>query len=136
MCGRLRLENDYTEIKVPFKLSKAHPALNFAQRFNGAPAQDFPIIRYDAAAKGRSLTLMRWGLIPGWAKDDKIGYSTFNARSEELAGKPTFRAAWKAGRRCVVPVTGFYEWQKIGPKEKQPYLVRRKDGEMMALAGL
>ena len=135
MCGRLRLENDYSETKIVW-LPKAHSALNYPQRFNGAPTQDFPILRYDPDAKTRTLSMMRWGLIPGWAKDDKIGYSTFNARSEELAGKPTFRGAWKAGRRCIVPVTGFYEWQKITPKEKQPFLVRRSDGKIMGLAGL
>ena len=135
MCGRLRLENDYSETKIVWNPGDKRP-LNYPQRFNGAPTQDFPIIRYESAAKSRTLTMMRWGLIPSWAKDEKIGYSTFNARSEELAGKPSFRAAWKAGRRCIVPVSGFYEWKKITPKEKQPYLVRLNGGGVMGLAGL
>lgn len=135
MCGRLRLENDYSETKIVWNPEDTRP-LNYVQRFNGAPTQDFPILRFDPGARARTFAMMRWGLIPSWAKDEKIGYSTFNARSEELTGKPTFRAAWKAGRRCIVPVTGFYEWQKITPKEKQPYLVRRKDEKVMGLAGL
>ncbi len=137
MCGRLRLENDYSETKIAWN-PKAHRALNYLQRFNGAPTQDFPILRYDPEVEERTLALMRWGLIPAWAKDDKIGYSTFNARSEELTGKPTFRAAWKASRRCIVPVTGFYEWKKLDAKgkDKQPYLVTLKDGKIMGLAGL
>ena len=137
MCGRLRLENDYSETKIAWNPADTRP-LNYPPRFNGAPTQDFPILRYETAGKARTFTMMRWGLIPGWAKDDKIGYSTFNARSEELAGKPTFRAAWKAGRRCIVPVTGFYEWKKLDAKgkDKQPYLVTLKDGKVMGLAGL
>ena len=135
MCGRLRLENDYMEVTNGFRVRDL-ARLNFPARYNGAPTQDLPIVRWDGSA--RTLAMMRWGLIPAWAKHDKIGYATFNARSEELAGKPTFRGAWKAGRRCVVPVTGFYEWKKLDPKgkDKQPYLVRPKDGKMMALAGL
>lgn len=133
MCGRVRLENDYSEIVSGFRIGDAM-RLNVPARYNGAPTQDFPIVT--ASDGGRNLTMMRWGLIPAWAKDEKMAYATFNARAEELAGKPTFRGAWKAGRRCVVPVTGFYEWQKISPKEKQPYLVRRDDGAMMGLAGL
>ena len=81
---------------------------------------------------------MKWGLVPAWAKDEKVAYSTFNARSEELAGKPSFRAAWKAGRRGIIPLTGFYEWKKLDAKgkDKQPYLITRTDGALMAVATL
>ena len=135
MCGRVRLENDYSEIVSGFRVGDAM-RLNIPPRWNGAPTQDYPILRFNPETKACSLAMMRWGLIPAWSKDDKIGYSTVNARSEELAGKPTFRSAWKAGRRCVVPLTGFYEWKKLGPKEKQPYLITRADKKVMAVAGL
>lgn len=77
---------------------------------------------------------MHWGLIPSWAKDPSIGNRIINARSETVAEKPSFRAAFKR-RRCLIPANGFYEWKKIG-KKKQPYYVRRKDGEPFAFAGL
>ncbi len=78
---------------------------------------------------------MRWGLIPFWAKDQKIGYSTFNARAEAIETKPAFRDAYKR-RHCLVPLDGFYEWQTITPKQKQPYAIQRADGDLMGIAGL
>jgi putative SOS response-associated peptidase YedK len=63
--------------------------------------------------------MMRWGLLPHWAKDEKIAYSTFNARAEEFTGKPAFRDAWKNGQRCLVVTDGFYEWKKLDPKGKE-----------------
>jgi len=84
--------------------------------------------------KGRELVNARWGLIPMWAKDEKIGYRTINARADTVAEKPSFRDAYKK-RRCLVVANGFFEWQKVG-KEKQPYLIRLKGGELFAFAGL
>ena len=78
---------------------------------------------------------MRWGLIPSWAKDAKIGNSLINARGETVAEKPAFRAAFKV-RRCLIPTGGFYEWQATGGKHKQPYHIRMRDGRPFALAGL
>jgi putative SOS response-associated peptidase YedK len=78
---------------------------------------------------------MRWGLIPYWAKDLKIGFSTINAMAETVDTKPVFREAFKR-RRCLVPIDAFYEWQKLGPKEKQPYAIALADRSIMALAGL
>lgn len=78
---------------------------------------------------------MRWGLIPSWADDPAIGNRLINARSETAAEKPSFRSAIKQ-RRCLVPVDGFYEWQATGKKTKQPHLIRLKDGQPFALAGL
>jgi putative SOS response-associated peptidase YedK len=77
--------------------------------------------------------MMRWGLLPHWAKDEKIAYSTFNARAEEFTGKPAFRDAWKNGQRCLVVTDGFYEWKKLDPKGKETALRhsnggRRADG--------
>jgi len=83
----------------------------------------------------RALVSLKWGLIPSWAKDAKIAYSLINARSETVAEKPAFRAAFKA-RRCLIPATSFFEWQKTGTKHKQPYAFSMRDGAMFAFAGL
>ena len=82
--------------------------------------------------------MMKWGLLPHWAKDDKLAYSTFNARSEEFTTKPAFRDAWKRGQRCLVVTDGFYEWKKLDPKgkQKQPYAIAMADGSQMVMAGL
>jgi putative SOS response-associated peptidase YedK len=86
----------------------------------------------------RTPKMMRWGLLPHWAKDEKIAYSTFNARAEEFTGKPAFRDAWKRGQRCLVVTDGFYEWKKLDPqgKEKQPYAIAMADDGQMVMAGL
>jgi putative SOS response-associated peptidase YedK len=82
--------------------------------------------------------MMKWGLIPYWAKDDKLAYSTFNARSEEFTTKPAFKDAWRRGQRCLVVTNGFYEWKKLDPKGKlkQAYAVAMADGGEMVMAGL
>ena len=85
-------------------------------------------------ARERSLDIARWGLISCWAKDIKIGFSTFNARAEEIDTKPAFREAFRQ-RRCLVPFDSFYEWKKT-PIGKQPYAIGFKSGRLMAMAGL
>jgi putative SOS response-associated peptidase YedK len=92
-------------------------------------------VRYDPKAGHRALDLMRWGLVPYWAKDIKIGFTTINAMAETVDTKPVFREAFKR-RRCLVPVEAFYEWRKVGPKDKQPYAIALADRSIMALAGL
>ena len=92
-------------------------------------------MRHNFHTGNRDLAVARWGLIPDWAKDIKIGYSTFNARCEDVENKPAFREAFKR-RRCLIPLDGFYEWKKLGPKDKQPYAIALKDGGLMAMAGL
>ncbi len=86
----------------------------------------------------RTPKMMRWGLLPHWARDEKIAYSTFNARAEEFTTKPAFRDAWKRGQRCLVVTDGFYEWKKLDPngKEKQPYAIAMADDGQMVMAGL
>jgi len=91
-----------------------------------------PAIRQ--AEAGREAVLLRWGLIPYWAKDEKFGYHTINARAETVDRKPAFRSAFKR-RRCLIPATGFYEWKKLN-RHKQPYHIRVKDRELFAFAGL
>jgi putative SOS response-associated peptidase YedK len=81
-----------------------------------------------------SLDVMRWGLVPFWAKDIKVGFSNINAKAEGIEKKPAFREAFRQ-RRCLVPVDNFYEWQKT-PSGKQPYAIGLKGGGLMALAGL
>ena len=91
--------------------------------------------RFDEDATPREPVLLRWGLIPSWAKDEKIGYKLINARGETVAEKPSFRAAFKR-RRCLIPATGFFEWQKTTDRTKQPYHITLADGRPFAFAGL
>jgi putative SOS response-associated peptidase YedK len=77
--------------------------------------------------------MMKWGLIPSWSKEPKMLGATFNARAETVEEKPSFRGAWRAGRRCLIVVDGFYEWRK---SDKKPFTIQRADGTLMAMAGL
>ena len=100
--------------------------------YNVAPSQDVLVARNGAAGE-RELALLRWGLIPSWAKDPKIGYRTINARVETVATKPAFRAAFKR-RRCLVAGDGFYEWSVVNGK--QPYYIHMADDAPFGFAGL
>ena len=135
MCGRVKMEGDFSQLKAAFKIPDDQPALNFAASWNVAPTDSLPIVRYNAKEGHRTLDLMRWGLVPYWAKDLKIGFSTINAMAETVDTKPVFREAF-ARRRCLVPIEAFYEWKKLGPKDKQPYAFALAGGGFMALAGL
>ncbi|MFL5244106.1 MAG: SOS response-associated peptidase [Gemmataceae bacterium] len=132
MCGR------YTLAESPRKLAKRFdvpetPELPFdGQRYNIAPTQQVPIVRQRDYA--REMVLARWGLIPSWAKDMKIGNQLINARADTVATKPSFRAAFKS-RRCLIPADGFYEWQKTDDG-KQPFHIHMKDKGPFAFAGL
>jgi putative SOS response-associated peptidase YedK len=130
MCGRFTLAVPAAEIADLFEVDAR---LNLRPRYNIAPTQQAPVVRAKKD-EGRELALLRWGLIPAWAKDPAIGNRMINARAESVAEKPAFRAAFKA-RRCLVPADGFYEWQKAG-KGKQPFYIRRKDKQPFAFAGL
>src|ERR1700730_17285272 len=134
MCGRAKLETDVSEIKIAFRIPP-YPTPNFAPSWNVAPTNNLPIVRYDAKAGSRTLDLMRWGLVPYWAKNLRIGFSTINTMAETVDTRPVFREAFQR-RRCVVPVDNFYEWKKLGPKEKQPYAIALADRSLMALPGL
>lgn len=105
-----------------------------APSYNVAPTDFQPIVRLDRDGQ-RELTVMRWGLVPYWAKNSKIGFSTINAKSETVTTSPTFREAMKR-RRCLVPAEWFYEWQKIDGKAKQPYAISLRDDSLFAFAGL
>ena len=129
MCGRYNLIEDARALVDFFTLDNS---LEMLPRYNIAPSQDIPVVRQDR--EGRELSLLRWGLIPHWAKDHKIGYRMINARAETVAQKPSFRTAFRR-RRCLIPATGFYEWKKVAGG-KQPYNIRMKDGGLFAFAGL
>ena len=105
----------------------------FTSRFNIAPTQNIACV---TEAKGRrSAQMMKWGLVPSWAKDVKIGVRMINARSETAAEKPSFRTALKK-RRCLIPADGFFEWEKIDSKTKQPWLIHYRDHTPFAFAAL
>lgn len=132
MCGRAKLPTDYSEIKIELRFDKRFPAPNFPASWNIAPTQGVLTAIRDPETGARRPVVMRWGLIPTWAKDLKIGYSTFNARADTLTTKPAFRGAWRAGRRCLVITDGFYEWRKT---DKQPFAIECP-GALTVMAGL
>jgi putative SOS response-associated peptidase YedK len=134
MCGRVRLSSDVSEIRRVFSIPAHRPLPNIAPTWNVAPTDLLPVVRYDAKAGERSLDLMRWGLVPFWAKDIKVGFANINAKAEGIESRPAFREAFQR-RRCIVPVDNFYEWKKT-ETGKQPYAVALADRGLMALAGL
>jgi len=129
MCGRFNLIADADALVDFFELGQA---MGLQPRYNIAPSQDVAVVRETGG--GRALSMLRWGLIPSWAKDPKIGYRMINARAETVAEKPSFRVALLR-RRCLLPATGFYEW-KVVPGGKQPYNIQVGDGGLFAFAGL
>lgn len=132
MCGR------YTLRVSPAELAEIFATLNqieWSARYNIAPTQTVIAVR-QAEQGGRELARLRWGLIPSWAKDAKIGSNLINARADGVATKPSFRHAFKK-KRCLIPADGFYEWQPVpGQKNKQPFHVGLKDSPVFAFAGL
>jgi putative SOS response-associated peptidase YedK len=132
MCGRYRLTAKERYIRDHFGLDEYPP---WVPRWNIAPTQPVPTIRQEHKTPKRTFNLARWGLIPYWAKDPSIAFKTINAMSETAAEKPAFREAMR-WRRCLIPADGFYEWQRVGPKEKQPYNFGMIDGSLFAFAGL
>lgn len=130
MCGRYSLTTSPEALRRLFNFTTTP---NFEARYNVAPTQAAPVVRA-SEDDGRTLTMLRWGLIPSWAKEASIGSKMINARAETAAEKPSFRAAFKA-RRCLVPSDGFYEWRTEDGK-KQPFRIGMKGGDPFAFAGL
>jgi putative SOS response-associated peptidase YedK len=130
MCGRFTLQIPPELLAEIFGLAEI-PV--FQARYNIAPSQQVPVIRQTTDSHN-SLDFLRWGLIPSWAKDKSIGNKMINARSETAAEKPAFRHAIKY-RRCLIPSSGFYEWEVKGGK-KVPLYVHLKDRSPMVFAGL
>lgn len=131
MCGRFTLSLPAETLMDLFQLPQVPP---LEPRYNIAPTQPVAVVRLDGETGERRMDLLRWGLIPFWAKDPKIGSRMINARSETAAKKPAFRAAFRT-RRCLVPADGFYEWQKVGAG-KQPHHIRLAGGGGFGMAGL
>lgn len=130
MCGRFTLTADQDSFENRFSLTRFD--LGWVPSFNIAPTQEVLTVTNDGSENRPEL--MRWGLVPSWAKDPKIGNRMINARSETLAEKPSFRTAFKR-RRCLIPADGFYEWKREG-KAKKPMLITANPGGLFAFAGL
>ena len=131
MCGRFTLTDPEADLAVQFNLPEIP---DMSPRYNIAPTQPVAAVRVGAETAAREMVLLHWGLIPFWAKDLNIGARMINARSETVAEKPAFRAAFRR-RCCLVVADGFYEWQKQNGT-KQPYYIRLRDARPFAIAGL
>jgi putative SOS response-associated peptidase YedK len=132
MCGRYRLSTRKQVIEEYFDCKPWEDDWN--PRYNIAPTQPVPVIRQHPKERVRQVSLMKWGLIPHWAKDPSIAATTINAKSETAAEKPAFRDPLKL-RRCLIPADGFYEWKRTSVS-KQPYCFEVDDGELFAFGGL
>jgi putative SOS response-associated peptidase YedK len=130
MCGRFALFAMPEDLARHFGVSIEDVAL--PPRYNVAPTQAVPVVR--AHDGRRQLVPAHWGLIPAWAKEAAMGSRIINARAETVSEKPAFRVAFRS-RRCLIPASGFYEWQARG-RGKVPHFIRRADGGLLALAGL
>ena len=133
MCGRYSVTLPPESIRKLFRYGNQP---NLRTRYNIAPTQSAPVVRIrEAAPKAeRELVELRWGLIPGWAKEPGDGPLMINARLETVSEKPAFRAAFRA-RRCLVPADGFYEWKRED-KARQPFRIHSADGGPMGFAGV
>ena len=141
MCGRIAITLPPEAIRAFFRYVEQP---NFPPRYNVAPTQPVPVVRLERHASGekqRHLVLVRWGFLPGFVKDPKDFPLVINARAETVAEKPSFRNALRR-RRCIFVADGFYEWRRPpegkrkGAPPAQPFLIRRRDGAPLALAGL
>ncbi|MFW2382767.1 MAG: SOS response-associated peptidase [Acidimicrobiales bacterium] len=136
MCGRFVATAPPSELADYFQavVNESVVGAEIEPSFNVAPTNIVHAVR--ANDGHREIEAMKWGLVPSWAKDPKIGSRMINARADTVATKPAFRSAIKK-RRCLVPADGFYEWHKVeGQKNKQPYYITRNDSEPIVFAGL
>lgn len=131
MCGRYALTATPAQLIEFFELAAFKG--EFAPRYNIAPQSEVPVV-FNHRAAGRVGRLARWGLIPHWAKDAAIGHKLINARAESVAEKPAFRTAFRRNR-CLIPASGFYEWQAT-PRGRQPFYFHPAEAGLMAFAGL
>jgi putative SOS response-associated peptidase YedK len=131
VCGRFTASSPPDVIAAYFDAGMPEALLD--PSWNVAPTDDVYAVGHDGGA--RRLAVLRWGLVPWWAKDIRIGSPHINARAETLTSKSAFREAFEK-RRCIIPADAFYEWKRLDEKRKQPYLIRRHDGDPVAFAGL
>jgi putative SOS response-associated peptidase YedK len=130
MCGRYVVAYDPETLVSGFSVLRVPP---FPKRWNVAPQSEVPVV-HETREGERVVTLMRWGLLPHWARDPALANKLNNARAETVFDKPSFRQAIRR-RRCLLPASGFYEWQAT-PGGKQPWYISRRDGAPFAMAGL
>jgi len=130
VCGRFGLEPQYVQLALRYQA--AIDAIDPGPRYNIAPTQPVAVVLENDS--GRILTQYRWGLVPRWAKDPSVGNRMINARAETVATRPAFRDSLKS-RRCIIPASRFYEWQKTDSR-KVPHSIQRSDGYPMNLAGI
>ena len=128
MCGRYSLVST-ENIAARFDIQQQQ--LTLSPRYNVAPSQSMPVVVRNSPNR---LVEMQWGLTPSWSKEPRAQFSTINARAETITKSPVFRGPFKS-RRCLVPASGFYEWQRT-ERGKQPFCIRLKDEELFAFAGL
>ena len=132
MCGRFTQQRPTAELAEMFD---AEPLVEASEpRFNVAPSQGIVAVVRPPEDR-RLLTTLRWGLIPSWAEDPKVGYKMINARAESVFTSPAFRTSIRK-KRCLIPADSFYEWRRQAEGPKQPYLIHRPDGQPLALAGI
>lgn len=133
MCGRVVQDLDIAMVEEFFNLAASISVL--PSNWNLSPKQNAGVIRRNPDSGLRTLSVLNWGLVPSWA-DPAHKYSTFNAKSEEIQFRKFYREAWAAGRRCILPITAFYEWKETDRPPKQPFAIGRADGLPLAIAGL
>lgn len=133
MCGRFASTTPPDKLAAYFGAETPADPDDVEPDYNVAPTRDVPVVRVREDI--RHLDYLRWGLVPRWAKDLRIGSKMINARAETVATKNSFRSAF-ARRRCLVTADGFYEWKRLDPKTKQPMYISRIDGDPLAFAGL
>lgn len=134
MCGRFSQAKDIEDLKNEFPfIDEGFEDLDLAPRYNIAPSQLSPVIVREGALN--KLKMYKWGLVPSWSKDTKIGYKMINARAETVSEKASFKRPFKS-QRCLVIADGFYEWEHPDKKKKIPYRLKMKDDSLLTFAGL
>lgn len=131
MCGRFTIFTEVDELIIRYIIENS-AVDKYAPKYNAAPMQMIPAVI--AGQGGNRLGMLRWGLVPSWSKDPKIGSMMINARAETLTEKPAFNRLLSS-RRCIIPANGFYEWKKSGGS-KQPYRIVLRDDDVFSFAGL
>lgn len=135
MCGRFTQTRTWPELAELYRLADTLDPPHVRPRYNIAPTQDIAVVRRRDVSGQRELALLRWGLIPAWAKDMDMAARMINARVETVHEKPSFRRAFRQ-RRCLIAADGFYEWQKQHRGPKQPYFITVAGDRPFAFAGL
>ena len=133
MCGRFTQQLTWRQIHDLYRVMGPSLSLNLQPRYNGAPGQDFAACRLEEDGN-HAIAHLRWGLVPSWAKDGKMGTRLINARAETVHTEPSFDGAFRS-RRCLVPASGWFEWQRTG-HGKQPYYLTLADGLPLSFAAL